>query len=203
MNTHLFRLIFPALLFLISLPTGARAQTPADPKDPAHQELRDIKDSLVKAFNQRDYEGFMRHLHPNVVATWQNAEVARGHAGIQAFMKKMSEGETKEVESVTAKVEVDELASLYQNSAVAFGSLEQDFKFVDGLDIMLRSRWTATFLKEDGHWLLAAVHVSANVFDNPVLSLAVRKTAIWTGLGAVLLGGVGGWLLGRRRKAAN
>ena len=172
-----------------------------DAEDPAHQELRAIKESLVTAFNKRDYDAFMHHLHTNVVATWQNAEVARGHEGIRAFMRKMSEGESKQVESVQAKVEVDELASLYKDTAVAFGSVEQDFKFFDGRDIDLKSRWTATFIKADGRWQVAAVHVSANVFDNPILGLAIRKTALWAGAAAVVVGGLAGWFAGRRRKA--
>lgn len=196
----------PGLLTLLLLvmpcqPTHSQSVAAAVPEDPAHLELRAIKDGLVTAFNQRDYDGFMKFLHPNVVATWQNAEVARRHEGIKAFMKKMSEGDTKQVESVQARVEVDELTSLYADTGVAFGSLEQDFKFTDGKEITLKSRWTATFIRENGHWLLAAIHVSANVFDNPVLSRIVRQTALWTGIGALVCGGVIGWLIGRRRKS--
>jgi uncharacterized protein (TIGR02246 family) len=188
-----------ATFFLAVIPVHAATQ-----EDPEHAELRAIKDALVTAFNQRDEEGFLRHMHPNVVATWQNAEVSRGPEGIRAFMKKMTEGETKRVQSVQAKVEVDELASLYgdKKTALAFGSVAQDFKFFDGQEIAIKSRWTATFLKVDGRWLLAAIHVSANVFDNPVLTLAVRKTAIWSGLGALPVGGLVGWIAGRRRRAA-
>ena len=80
-------LLFAA--FFLGLPP-ARA---AAPEDPEHAELRAIKDALVNAFNQRDYDGFLRHVHPNIVATWQNAEVARRPDGIRAFMKKMTEGE--------------------------------------------------------------------------------------------------------------
>ena len=196
MKTCLHLLI--AAFFLPLIPAHAAA-----PEDPEHAELRAIKDALVTAFNQRDADGFLRHMHPNIVATWQNAEVSRRPDGIRAFMKKVTEGETKQVQSVQAKVEVDELTSLYgeKKTGVAFGSVEQDFKFFDGREIALKSRWTATFIKEDGRWLLAAIHVSANVFDNPVLSLAVRKTAMWSGLGALAVGGVVGWIIGRRRRA--
>lgn len=190
MKTSLPILLAILILALASPCVLAQGLSAAVPEDPAHQELRAIKDALVTAFNKRDYEGFLRHLHPNVVATWQNAEVARRPDGIRAFMKKMSEGESKQVESVQAKVEVDELTSLYQNTGVAFGSLEQDFKFFDGREISLKSRWTVTFIKEGGRWQLAAIHASANVFDNPILGLAVRKTALWTGGGAVVLGGL-------------
>lgn len=186
--------------FLVAL-IPARA---AAPEDAEHAELRAIKDALVTAFNERDEAGFVRHVHPNIVATWQNAEVSRHPDGIRAYMKKMSEGKTKKVQSVQTKVEVDEVASLYgeMKTAVAFGNLEQDFKFTDGKEIVLKSRYTATFIKEEGRWLLAAIHVSANVFDNPVLSSAVRQTAMWSGFGALAVGGVVGWIVGRRRRPA-
>ncbi len=191
-----------ALLF-----TGFFALLPARaaaPEDAEHAELRAIKDALVTAFNERDEAGFLRHVHPNIVATWQNAEVSRHPDGIRGYMKKMGEGETKKVQSVQAKVDVDELAGLYgeMKTAIAFGNLEQDFKFTDGQEIVLKSRYTATFIKEEGRWLLAALQVSANVFDNPVLSSAVRKTAVWSGGGALAVGGVVGWFVGRRRRRA-
>jgi hypothetical protein len=48
------------------------------------------------------------------------------------------------------------------------------------MEFDLKNRWTATLVKEDGRWLIAGYHVSANVLDNPVLDAA--KTAMyWTG----------------------
>lgn len=182
------------------------AQTPPapapDPEHPAHQELRAIKDAMVNAFNQKDTGAFMKHVHPNVVVTWQNGEVARHPEGIKAFWKKMGEGDSKMVESTQAAVTVDELTSLYGDTGVAFGSLDQDFKFTDGREFKLPNRWTATFVRQEGQWLLAAFHVSGNLFDNPVLGLAIRKTASWVGGGSLLLGLVLGWIAGRRRKQA-
>ena len=183
---------------------GLRAQgTTANPDDAAHQELRAIKDAVLTAFNQRDYDAFLRHLHPNIVATWQNSEVARHPEGVKAFMKKMSEGDTKKVESAKAELTADEPTTFYndKNMGVVFGDLVQDFKFADGSNVQLKSRWTATFVRENGRWLLAAVHVSANIFDNPVLSIALKKTALRVGIGAVIAGLIVGFLLGRTRRA--
>lgn len=183
----------------------ASAQNPAATRseDPAHQELRAIKEAMVKSFNVRDYAGFLRHLHPNVVATWQNSEVAHHPEGVEAFMRKMSEGDSKVVERVQADLKVDELTSLYndKNTGVAFGTVDQDFEFANGKHLQLTSRWTATFAKENGRWLLVAFHVSANVFDNPIIALAVKKTALGIGIGSAVIGLVAGWLLGRLRKA--
>ncbi len=90
------KLTFIKLLVLITGLTGLTlpAQTPAamTSEDPAHQELRAIKDAMVTAFNHKDVESFMKHVHPNVVVTWQNAEVARHPDGIKAFLGKDGRG---------------------------------------------------------------------------------------------------------------
>jgi len=198
------RLTFLAFVsgVLFSTPALFAQGVTASPDDAAHQELRAIKDTVLTAFNKRDYDGFLRNLHPNVVATWQNAEVARHPEGVRAFMKKMSEGDTKQVESAKADLTADEPTTFYndKNTGVVFGDLVQDFKFVDGTNVTLKSRWTATFVRENGRWLMAAVHVSANIFDNPVLGIAVKKTAMRVGIGAAVVGIVIGWLIGRTRK---
>ena len=48
-----------------------------------HEELRALRDGLVKATNESNIDLLLTHLHPNVVVTWQNAEVSRGHAGVR------------------------------------------------------------------------------------------------------------------------
>jgi len=49
------------------------------------------------------------------------------------------------------------------------------------------------------------VHISANMFDNPILNLAVKTTALWAGvIGGVLgmiIAFVISWLVGRRKTA--
>ena len=65
----------------------------------------------------------------------------------------------------------------------------------------------ATAVKKDGKWLIANFHASANLFDNPVLWIAVRRTALWVGGGAaavgLLLGLVVGRFLRRKRGSTN
>jgi hypothetical protein len=53
-------------------------------------------------------------------------------------------------------------------------------------------------VKEDGKWLVASLHASDNIFDNPLLNLA-KKAWWWIGGGALLVGALMGWLIGRRR----
>jgi len=42
------------------------------PEDPAHNELRALRDDVLDAFNKKDLDRLLGHVHPNVVVTWQN-----------------------------------------------------------------------------------------------------------------------------------
>jgi ketosteroid isomerase-like protein len=162
---------------------------PVAPEDPVHNELRALRDSVLEAFNKNDLDKLLTYVHKNVVATWQNGEVSRGHQGIRDYYNRMMVGEKRVVDSVQAQVQVDELTILYgKTNGIAFGHMDEDFKLRDGRDFLLPNRWTAAVVKEDGKWLISAFHVSANIFDNPVLHIAIRRTAVWTGLLALLAG---------------
>jgi hypothetical protein len=64
----------------------------------------------------------------------------------------------------------------------------------------MTSRWTATLVKENGHWLLASYHVSANLLDNPLINAA--KSGLYLAAGVALAAGlVLGLLVGKRKKA--
>jgi ketosteroid isomerase-like protein len=202
------------LMFAVAggLLTSARA--PADeaktvpPEHPAHQELRALRDRMLDAFNKNDLDALLQNVHPNVVVTWQNGEVSRGHQGIRDYYQKMMHGPKHIVDSVTAKkVEVDERTLLYgDKGGVAFGTIDEDFKLANGMEFHLPNRWTAGVVKDNDRWLVVALHISANVFDNPIQDIVVRRTALWSGGIALLVGlalGAGMLALLRRRRRAS
>jgi ketosteroid isomerase-like protein len=181
------------------------AQTKQPPaEDPVHNELRAVRDGVVDAFNKRDIDRLLGYMHPNVVLTWQNAEVTRGRDGARAYYQRMLLDKNSVVKSLTVNVIVDELAIIYGgNTAVAFGALGDDYKLRDGMAFNLNSRWSATLVKEGDRWLIASAHGSANVFDNAVMSLALKKIMYWAGGGGLAVGlvvGILGTLLAKRRK---
>ncbi len=191
---------------LALVPLQADEVKPAPKEHPAHQELRALRDGVLDAFNKGDIDHLISYTHKNVVATWQNGEVSRGHDGLREYYRRMMTGEQRIVQSVKAQAEVDDLTILYgENNGLAFGSLGEDFTLTDGRQFHLDNRWTAYVVKEDGRWQIAGLHVSANVFQNPILELAIKRTAWWVGGGALvvglLLGVLLGRLLGRGRKA--
>ncbi|MEO5803287.1 MAG: nuclear transport factor 2 family protein [Verrucomicrobiota bacterium] len=193
-------LIAFGLIFVWSTPFSLSAQN-AITEDPAHQELRQLRDGLLAAMNKSDIEATLQFLHTNVVVTWHNAEVSRGHEGVRAYNNRVMTGPSKIVESFKCDVKVDELTSLYgDKTGICYGSSDEHFVLVGGKKLDLKGRWTATLVKENGRWLIASLHASTNLFDNVMLDIA-KKTAWIAAIASLLLGIVGGWLIGRRRKA--
>jgi ketosteroid isomerase-like protein len=193
MKSHLLTTVALALALTVSGHTA---------EDPVHDELRAVRDGLLAGMNKGDIEAQLAYLHPNVVVTWHNAEVSRGRDGVRAYLNRMLNGSSKVVEKYGAEVNVDELSILYgSETAIAFGSAQEHFDLSGGHHFDLSGRWTATLVKEGGKWLIASLHTSDDIFDNPLLN-AAKKALWWAGGGALLLGVLGGWMLGRRGRRA-
>lgn len=178
----------------------------ADPsaEDPAHDELRALRDEAVDAFKKRDIDRLLACLHPDVVVVPQNAEIFRGHAGVRDFHKRMSEGDNRTVVSQETEFEVADLSILYgDDTAVAFGTIHDHFVLSGGMEFDLTSKWTATMVKSDGKWLVASFQATANMFDNGVSQLMLKWNSAKFGGGGLLIGALvaGGAVLltGRRR----
>jgi ketosteroid isomerase-like protein len=165
-------------------------------EDPVHIELRAVRDGLLAAANAGDIEGQLRFLHPNCVVTWHNAEVSRGPDGVRKYLERTLHGSPKIVEKFGAEVAVDELSIIYGgDTAIAFGSAQEHFTMLGGQHLDLHGRWTATLVKEGDKWLIASLHTSDNIFDNPLLN-AAKKGLRWAGGAGVVVGVLAGLLLG-------
>jgi ketosteroid isomerase-like protein len=148
-------------------------------EDPAHNELRAVRDGLLAGMNKGDIEAQLAYLHTNVVVTWHNAEVSRGHEGVRKYLDRMLKGSNKVVEKFSADVTVDELSILYGgDTAIAFGSAQERFTLAGGRQFDFTGRWSATLVKEGGKWLIANLHTSNNIFDNALLN-AAKRMLVW------------------------
>lgn len=188
-----------ALLVAGMLAMTANAVTAQPVEDPAHAELRALRDGLVDAVNKKDVEALLRHLHPDVVVTWQNAEVSRKPEGVRAYLVRMLQGTDRMVDDFSTNVAVDELTILHGgDTGISFGSSRDHFKLRSGQSFDLNSRWSATVVRHDGRWVVGAFHASVNLFDNPLL-VGSQRLALGGSIGALIVGIVLGYLMGRRR----
>jgi uncharacterized protein (TIGR02246 family) len=171
------------------------------PEDPAHNELRALMREMVEAVDKSDIDALLTKLDKDVVVTWMDGKVSRGPAAVKAYLEEKIKGPNAVVKSYKTEPEADDLSHLYGDTAVAFGHSKDTFVLNDGMEFTITSRWSATLVKKDGKWLVASFHGSAAVFDNPVLDIAVRRTATWTAIIAGLVGLVVGagvmWFLRR------
>ncbi len=190
----------PALLLMLAMPAVSAEPPQTASEDPAHQELRKLRDGLLDAMNRGDIDAALRFLHTNCVITWHNAEVSRGHLGVRAYNDRVMKGPNRIVDTFHCDVHVDELSILYHgDTAICFGSSDEQFKLANGRNLNVKGRWSATLVKEDGRWLVASLHASTNLFDNVMLDLAKKAGAVATAV--CLVAGLGiGWLIGRRGK---
>lgn len=184
----------PLAALALLLPSAAvHAQTAPAPEDPAHAEIRAVRDALLDGFNRADPDAVLPRLTPEFTATWPTAAVSRTPAGARRFFDEMAQNNP--IRSVHVdRLEVDGPASLHAGGqvAAALGSLDETFVFKNGRRMAMPCRWTATLTKRDGRWQLLTFHASTNVFDNPVLMQARAWTAGIVGA----LAGIGGLLAG-------
>lgn len=168
----------------------------APSEETTHSELRALRAEVLGAITGGNFDKLLDYVHPNVVVTWQNHEVCRGHKGLIDFMNRMGKDAFK---SYKLPPTPDEPSILYgDDTALSFGRTVALYKIL-GKEFEVTSRWTATLVKDKGRWLLAGYHVSANALDNPLLNSA-KNALYWVGGGAIVLGLLIGWVLGMRRR---
>lgn len=188
-------------LLLSTLTLHAQDPAPAV-EDPIHQELREARENIIVAIESRDLERMLVYVHPDVVVTWQNGETTHGIAELRSFYDRLGKDAF-----VGYKVpyQPDSLSIIHGgDTAISAGKVVADYQLL-GRDYELTSRWTATLVREDGKWIVAAYHVSLNALDNPILSTA--KSMLWIAglaglLAGLLVGGAAVYLRNKRSKSA-
>lgn len=189
-------------MLLCLAPAVLAAQT--DPEI-THDEIRRLRDDILAALQRGDIDAVLPHLHPNVIFTPMNNEVARGPQGVKAYFEKMMTGPDRVVEEMQLHMEVDRLTDLYGDTGIASGSSNDFYQLTSGPRFNVPTRWTCSLVRENGRWLIASFHSSVDAFENPILALQKRATALpMAGLG-ILAGLAFGLLLGfliwRRKRA--
>jgi ketosteroid isomerase-like protein len=192
-----------SLLLIFALPAFAQ-NTPPSSNEDAATAINRLREGLVTSFKKGDIDTLLTYLDTDVVVTWQNGEVCRGPDAVRAFYQRMMKGEKPVVREIKSEPEVLG-RQLHGDVAISWGNLHDHFVLTDGSDLPFNSVFTASIAKRGDRWLVTAFHTSVNVFENPVISYAMRKTVLWTGLGAGLVGIVLGWIIAgmASRKKAN
>jgi hypothetical protein len=188
-----------ATRLIILLASLLTAYTANAVEDPAHQELRILRTQMIDAVTKGDIDTVIKNTHPNAVITWQNATVCRGHQGLKDFFEKVGKNSFKGYKLPPTP---DDLTIFYgDDTGVSYGETIGQFNLL-GKSYEFKSRWTATVVKENGKWQLAAYHVSMDALDNPILSAAKRAFYV-AAISALIVGLFLGKLLFRKKLQAS
>jgi hypothetical protein len=202
---HLITTLLSLPMLLFSLQVQAATTPPLDPSGGRvddRQQLRVLLDGMEAGINKMDIEALLKLAQPEVVITWQNAEISRGHEQVRAYYERMIKGAggMPIVRKLSTKASLGGPAVFYGDTAVAYGTTVDRFDLTEGLDFTLNANWSTTVIKtSDGQWKVASLHFSTNLFDNTLLG-AAKRFAWYAAGGAFLLGVFLTWLLTRLRR---
>jgi ketosteroid isomerase-like protein len=170
------------------------------------QELVEVREGLAKAYNTGDLDLLLSYCHDDVIAVWQTGHVAMGHQGVRDVVNEITkEGGVLAGYSANPTVEHRTLLS-DGNVVVSMGKLNDTYTLTQpkGTEVQLNSNWTAALAKFDDRWLVTSFHVSANAFDNEVITLYSNMARWFNGAIGGAIGLVVGLVIGiffaRRKK---
>ena len=205
--------LFLALGFLFALNAAVAQAQEGATQDAALQEAVDTKaidaeldkfrDDLFHAFNTGDYPAMLeKYCHKDIIATWQDGTTSEGHAGVVAEFDKLKQF----IDKMTVDATTDKRLILNDgNLVISSGEMKDHYVLGRGPSVNLKSRWSATLVKDNDRWLLASFSASTNAFDNEVVSLYLTSQKYTVSAAAGLIGiGIGlllSRIMNRRSKA--
>lgn len=183
---------------------AAQAGPAAD--EAIHQQLREFREEMLGAIAKKDKDRLLSLMADDVVITVQDGSklvAVRKLDGVTDYLDRLLTGSAAGVKDLQVDVKVDEKTLLYGNNSlgIAFGTSNDRYVLQEGASFELATRWTATLVNQDGKWKLASLHVSSNLFDNPIVT--TQRATLKYALGVA--GGIGlilGLILGKLTRKA-
>lgn len=193
-------------------PTQALAQESAAQASPANSTsgLDHLRTAVKEAYQRGDVDALTSYLHPDVVIVFPDGSVLKGRDALRDYYHRMRTAPDHRVVSYSADP-VIESRTVHNDVGLSYGYMNDQYVLNDGKSFGLNSRFTITVFKvpdgpkdTDG-WMIRSFHSSADTFDNPILTMVVRRAFWLAGLGGLVLGTLLGLLVGafyfRRKKS--
>jgi hypothetical protein len=196
------------LIFLLAAMAITASRTAFGAEADSHVEERKqllhLMAEVEASINAQNIDGMLAQMDDSATVTWLNGEVSRGKTEIKAYYQRMVGGEGAILKKYLTKAKLGAPAKFYGDVAVADGTTADEFFPWKRGVFKFNSHWSGTMAKIEGQWKLVSLHLSTNVFDNPLLD--EYKEMLWyVGLGAFGTGLILMFLImhfGRRRDAA-
>jgi len=180
---HRTRALF-AVLFLAALPDLRAEPVTAGSREADHEELRELKTKVVAAINGQDLDALASCFTQSFAFTGADQTLVTTAAELKAYYQSVFKETSSLVTSIQTEAEAAALTRFIdKNTGYCYGTSTDIYTVKGGRKVCLENRWTATVVKVDGEWKVAAAHVGVNFLDNPVLEArtmpAWRKMAVF------------------------
>jgi hypothetical protein len=179
----MLRRIFVILLLLIATPALAIDE----PDHAIHEELRGLLRGIEQAINSEKYGDLAQYFHEQLRITTINQEIISSRPEIEGYFNKWF-GPGGYLKKLKMALNADAPTELYGNKTIGIvrGSGNEDYQLSDKRFFAMKTRWTATVIKDtDGKWRILALHIGTNFLDNPILAVAESSAKYFAAGGAV------------------
>lgn len=171
-----------------------------------HNELRDILRTLVSSINSGKYEEMNEVLSKDIEATPINSEYLVGKEQVNNYFSKWF-GEKGKLKSLNISMNADKLTWIHNSGDIGIvsGSGIEKYELKDGRTYDLKTRWTATVIKEEGKWKMRSFNSSVNFLDNPIINeieSSISKYSIISAITSLILGVGIGFSIGKKKNKA-
>lgn len=169
------------------------------PNQAIHAELRSLLQGIETAVNSEKYGDLKAYFDEQFHVTTINQNVITTPEGIDAYFKEWF-GKGGYLKKLDLKLNADALTHLYGDPAnpswgLVYGGGVENYQLTDGRFLPMKTRWTATVIKEsDGKWRILALHIGANFYDNPIFN-AVKDATKYYAAGGLVVGLILGAIL--------
>lgn len=163
-----------------------------EPNHAIHEELRGLLQGIETAINTEKYGDLKQYFDEKLKVTTINQNVITTPDGIDAYFKEWF-GQGGYLKKLDIQLKPDALTELYGDPAnpswgLVYGSGIENYQLSDGRFLPMKTRWTATVVKEtDGKWRILALHIGTNFYDNPIFA-AVKNSTKYYAAGGLFLG---------------
>ncbi len=199
MKTLLCNVIVLALL--ISLSVVCYGQEADDAREADHQMLKALRLKITKGINTRDVDVLMTCLTKPFVLTFVDQTTITTEEELRDYIKGMFDGPDALLDDM--KIEPEPAVKtqfIDENTGYCYGPTVETYQLKQGITSVLNGRWTATMVKKDGEWRVAAAHAGVNLMDNPLLHRTIsagRTLALIGTVAGLVVGLLAMWLLKR------
>ena len=193
MKKGLLRIVAAGVAAISLIAATGWAQQP-DPHAEDRAQLRAMLAEFEAAINAQSIDRMVAAMDDNVTVIWLNAEVSRGKDEVRAYYGRMVGHDKAILSKYLTKASLGAPAKFYGDVAIADGSAMDEFYPIARGFFRLDSRWSTTVIKNAGQWKIVALHLSSNVFNNPLLD-EVQTNIVKAGIAGLLIGLALMWLI--------